>query len=465
MRTTGRRFGVGAGGAAALLALLLVVPGPAGAARRARTGQRPVVLALKAFHSGATLPASGLSVKLTARVRDATRCTFFRQAKPRTPLQAFRTVSCGHGAATVRIPRIPNPYQAQVRLTFAVQATGPGGTSARRKVRLTEAAATPQPPTASLTFGSPLPWSGGDLTLTYAATDATTCSLSSSPVLWTGSNPLPVSCNGSLTVTGIPSTPSQLQWTVTFTAQGAAGQTTLTHTLVQAAPPFSESENWSGYIVSSGSVLTEASGRFTVPTLNCADTPGGGVSVWVGIGGANETDVLLQTGVEIDCAGGVQTDDAGWWEEYPPYPEMDFDSLAVSPGDLLEASVYQQSDGSWVTRLDDLTTGISGMMISDGDYGTVLDSDPSNWLEVEGPSGVFYTGGYTAEWIVEDTGLSDGSYEPFGDYGTVTFSDLTTSLSSWGLTTGDGVGIVQSGSVLSAPSAPTSGGFSVSYTG
>jgi hypothetical protein len=47
----------------------------------------------------------------------------------------------------------------------------------------------------------------------------------------------------------------------------------------------------------------------------------------------------------------------------------------------------------------------------------------------------------------------------------VTFTSLATSLSSWNLTSANPVEIVQNNSVLSVPSPPSGGGFSVSYTG
>ena len=174
--------------------------------------------------------------------------------------------------------------------------------------------------------------------------------------------------------------------------------------------------------------------------------------------------------MESDCASGAQTIDVAWWELVPPYAEVDFNSMSVSPGDEIEASVYEKSDSSgWVTRVDDLTTGISGVMVTGGAFGTVLDSNPNYWLLDEGSTaGVSYAGGYSAEWIAEDPTESDGStLAPLADYGTVTFTNLTTSLSAWSLTSGEAVEIVQNGSVLSVPSGPdsTGGGFSVTYTG
>ncbi|MFL5941722.1 MAG: G1 family glutamic endopeptidase [Gaiellaceae bacterium] len=240
--------------------------------------------------------------------------------------------------------------------------------------------------------------------------------------------------------------------------------------LVLQAPPFAVSSNWAGYVVPSSSFVTEASGEFTVPTLNCGHTMDASESTWVGIGGGGggSSGDLLQTGVDSDCVAGVQVENPGWWEEFPEYYAVNFESMSVSPGDQIEASVYQATDGSWVTRLDDLTTGVSGMMDTGHAWGTVLDSAPTTWVAQEGnASTISYTGGHTAEWIVEDFGRADGSLVPFADFGSLGFSNLTTSLSSWSLTSDEEVGLGDSsGNLLAAPSTPdSSNGFSVTYTG
>ena len=233
-------------------------------------------------------------------------------------------------------------------------------------------------------------------------------------------------------------------------------------------PPFTISSNWSGYVVPSTTPVTAVSGRFTVPTLDCNHTPDAGQSEWVGIGGARgSTGDLLQTGVRSDCVGGAQYDHVGWWEEYPESPEIDFKTMSVSPGDAMQASVAQSPNGSWTTRLDDLTKGVSGLMTTGTRYGTVLDSSPTVWLHDEGSAAVSYSGGYTAEWIVEEFGLSNGSLVPLADFGTIAFTGLTTSLPSWGLTSDEQVGLGDEfGNLYAAPSGPDSSryGFSVSYT-
>jgi hypothetical protein len=280
-----------------------------------------------------------------------------------------------------------------------------------------------------------------------------------------------VRCNGSYG-TSLQAASFAVGWRLTFRARNARGQVAVVRRrLVMHAPPFAVSPNWSGYILRPGTAVTEASGQFTVPTLNCADTSDAAMSTWVGIGGAGSgTGDLLQTGVRSNCVGGVQLEDAGWWELIPPLPEEDFNSMSVSAGDSMRATVWQNADGSWSTRLDDLTTGISGLMTTGNGYGTILDANPTVWLDEEGSTvGLAYSGADSAEWIAED--FEDASTQtlvPLADFSSVTFTGLTTSLPSWGLTSDEQVGIGDANGYLwAAPTAADSSGkgFSVNYTG
>ena len=142
--------------------------------------------------------------------------------------------------------------------------------------------------------------------------------------------------------------------------------------------------------------------------------------------------------------------------------------LTVAAGDAMQATVSQNLNGSWTTRLDDMSKGVSGVMTSGDFYGTMLDSHWGTWSTQEGPTPAFsYAGGTTAEWIIEDFAFSNGTFAPFADFGKVAFSGLTTSLQSWALTKSEQVGLGASGLLLAAPSgADSSGrGFSVTYTG
>jgi hypothetical protein len=232
-----------------------------------------------------------------------------------------------------------------------------------------------------------------------------------------------------------------------------------------------KSSNWSGYVVQGGSTLiTAVSGQWTVPTLDCADTPNGGESTWVGTGGAEgSSGDLLQTGVEDDCVDGVQQD-SGWWELAPEYASFEFSSFPVSPGDSIEAFIFQITSGcttncgQWETLVEDLTTGFEGIEVTTEGWGVAPIGSSTFTYQGTSPT-LTYGGGYTGEWIVEDYEQS-GSYVPFANYGTVSFSDLgLAGLSPWYLTAGEGWEMVQNGVVLSTPSAPGSDSFSVSYTG
>jgi hypothetical protein len=254
--------------------------------------------------------------------------------------------------------------------------------------------------------------------------------------------------------------------------------TSAVQTLTQSAPEtptdaggITYSPNWSGYVVPSNSALiTDVGGAWTVPALDCSNTPNNGVSFWVGIGGSAwppgvGSGPLLQTGIRTDCVNGTQ-ENTGWFQQYPSTPngERAFAGFAISSGDSIEASVSQRSDGRWETRVDDLTTGLSGVMVTGLAWGVMSDGDSSTLSPQGFATNLSYSGGYTAEWIVEDFARY-GLLVPLADYGTVSFTNLRTSLPSWALTPDEGWAIATNGGVVSMPSPPADSGFSVSYRG
>jgi hypothetical protein len=171
-------------------------------------------------------------------------------------------------------------------------------------------------PTATLALSpNSLTSAGGTVTLTYSSENATSCTLTSSPSIWTTASE-PVACNGTYEDPVAPSTTAQ-EWTFTFTATNSSGvSATQTQTLVESAATqtiANPNPNWSGYVVprSSGALVTTVFGEWTVPTLDCADTLNANAAVWVGIGGfewatEGSSGVLLQTGISDDCVNGVQ---------------------------------------------------------------------------------------------------------------------------------------------------------------
>jgi Peptidase A4 family len=73
-----------------------------------------------------------------------------------------------------------------------------------------------------------------------------------------------------------------------------------------------------------------------------------------------------------------------------------------------------------------------------------------------------------AEWIVEDFEQADMPLVPLADFGTIAFSEPTTSLPSWSLAANERVGIGDAdGRLWAAPTEPDSSGrgFAVRYTG
>jgi Peptidase A4 family len=227
---------------------------------------------------------------------------------------------------------------------------------------------------------------------------------------------------------------------------------------------YGEGSNWAGYVIQSGQDIQDVSGEWTVPTLDCQQTPNATDGVWAGIGGAVSGQALLQTGVADTCSNGLQ-EDQGWWELANAHPPFYF-NLAISPGDEMRASVYLSSSDQWVTRIDDLTTGWSGWMTAGGTYG--IEQDGSESYSQEGlASNISYAGGSTAEWVIEGPGLAGTgeNFQPLADFGTVQFSDLWAGLPSWSLNPLEQNVITYDGQTLAQPGPPDGDGFSVSYTG
>ncbi len=262
-------------------------------------------------------------------------------------------------------------WNAQIRSVFKLIAstTPPSGSTP-------PVTSTPAPTDALALSSNTITSAGGVVTLTYSSENATSCSLTSSPSIWASATE-PASCNGTYD-DSVPSSTAAKQWTFTFTATNSDGQSaTSMQTLVESAPAAltpqfdNPSPNWSGYVVpSSGELVTDVSGDWTVPTLNCSDTPNADSSTWVGIGNPGSSGALLQTGIADNCANGIQQDTA-WWEIVPATPnhEEEFTDFPVAPGEQMQAFVFELSDGAWETLVFDLDTGLSALMVTGDAWG------------------------------------------------------------------------------------------------
>jgi hypothetical protein len=130
--------------------------------------------------------------------------------------------------------------------------------------------------------------------------------------------------------------------------------------LPHLAPQMSvASSNWSGYAVAadSGVRIRFVSANFTIPSLNCANSPLGSSGFayaghWAGLDGFNDA-TAEQTGVDAFCDSSGTPAYYAWYEMYPLAPVA---FTGVNPGDAIHVSVF--FDGSaYNLVLTDLTTG------------------------------------------------------------------------------------------------------------
>jgi hypothetical protein len=158
----------------------------------------------------------------------------------------------------------------------------------------------------------------------------------------------------------------------------------------------STSRNWSGY-AATGGTFTSVSGTWVVAKPD-ANVPGIDAT-WVGIGGANTTD-LIQAGTEATVNGdGTVTYDA--WTETLPQAVRTV-SLTVTAGDTVSVSITEQSADNWLVEMKNVTTGKS--------FTTTIHYNSSK---------------SSAEWIEEAPSVGRG-IAPLDSFGSVKFTNATT---------------------------------------
>jgi len=143
-------------------------------------------------------------------------------------------------------------------------------------------------------------------------------------------------------------------------------------------------ESWAGYVVRSSASFTGVTGTWTQPRVLC-NRPGSSVSIWIGIGGAdNASTSLEQIGTAADCDGRGRLSISAWYELFP-LPPVDV-PVTVREGDLVSASV--RVTGTSVSLvLTNLTTGAS---FSSRQFMTSPETDSAEWI-VEAPAACFLT--------------------------------------------------------------------------
>jgi len=168
-----------------------------------------------------------------------------------------------------------------------------------------------------------------------------------------------------------------------------------------------ESNNWSGYAVT-GSAFTHVRGSWVVPTAYCGATPNAYSSFWVGLDGLT-SGTVEQIGTDSDCNGTTPSYYA--WYEFNPLPSTLIESIQVSPGNLMSASV-SYSGGEFTLTITNESTGES-------------------YTETSRFSGAMRS---SAEWIAEAPCCTrSGGILPLSDFGTVFFdAGLSTDSSTSG---------------------------------
>jgi hypothetical protein len=201
----------------------------------------------------------------------------------------------------------------------------------------------------------------------------------------------------------------------------------------------STSTNWSGYAVTGAGPYNSVSASWTEPAVNCAKTPTGYSSFWVGLDG-DTTNTVEQTGTEADCSSGSPVY-YGWYEMYPKFP-VNY-SNPVSPGDSMSASVTYLGSGTYQLKLSDSSKG---------------------WTQTTKQRLKSAKRG-SAE-VIAEAPSSSGGVLPLADFGTANFSGAKVNGSSMASLSGlDPITMAtSSGTVEAKPSAMSNSG-SFSDTG
>lgn len=198
----------------------------------------------------------------------------------------------------------------------------------------------------------------------------------------------------------------------------------------------STSTNWSGYAVTGGR-YTSVSASWTQPAVDCAATPTGWSSFWVGLDG-DGTNTVEQTGTEADCSSG-QAVYSSWYEMYPKFPKSSSDP--VVPGDTFTASVTTDGRGSFTLTLTNTTRGwthTTNARLKNARLGS-------------------------AE-VIAEAPSSSGGVLPLADFGTASFAGATANGVSFASQHPDAIDMV-SGSTTKASTSNISGSgdFAVSW--
>jgi hypothetical protein len=222
------------------------------------------------------------------------------------------------------------------------------------------------------------------------------------------------------------------------------------------------SHNWSGYGLSKGGPFTSVQGTWAVPKVSYQKYPGSpGVEVsstWIGIGGQENDESLIQIGTQQMAAPSGETAYFAWYEilpasETPINPKQ----YPIAPGDAITATMQctagcaPRAPAIWVLTLN----------------------NPKRWQRPFTINLRYQSSLASVEWIVEGpcvnncTAANPGfAYLP--NFGSTTFTAITVNNATPKLVlAADGIIMKDpAGNSTSTPSAPSGGGnsFTVSFS-
>jgi hypothetical protein len=182
--------------------------------------------------------------------------------------------------------------------------------------------------------------------------------------------------------------------------------------------PSQFSSNWAGWVVTAGGPsarldrhFTNVTATWTQPAATC--TPGRRTyaAFWVGLGGySTRSRSLEQIGTEADCSSHGELFYYAWYE-YVPRPPVTIRALAITPGDVITASVHTTAD-LVTAKLSDATTGAPPFVYSHAMRSPGPDTSAAEWI-AEAPSNC--------------VGNSSCTPLRLTNFGAVTFSAATAS--------------------------------------
>jgi len=172
--------------------------------------------------------------------------------------------------------------------------------------------------------------------------------------------------------------------------------------------PIISSLSWAGYTIENNSnskfEVNGINASWIVPKDNVSAGDGYS-SAWIGIGGELDKS-LIQVGTEQDVVHGRDTYNA-WYELLPSYA-VQLTSMAISPGDLMIASInlVNSNTNEWSIQIADATT-----------------------RKAFSQNVVYNSTRSSGEWVVERPAINN-QISTLADFGNVTFTDCHVNINN-----------------------------------